>query len=311
MAAGHLRDHQGTLTADVVFRLAGQIEQLDGAEGAALEDKGGHIRGVFHVLRARIRVTRLVRRGIVVDAEVGGRDDAHAGDLHDVPVGVGAVVRVEVAVDQLVVLHEAPVDGGLHEHEAIFLRQVEFIESSRFGVDRLDDVGDGRARAEVGDGGGALVGHGTGFFRQGRLDGQRDQRAVVGLSKGLTHLSRVLGANLVVVLRLVDVGDERVRDQKLIDGDDLLPVLDGRAEDLGARDVVFSADAPDGGELSGLARRDVADAGLVGHDRRGVERGHDFAREHLEEQGLYVAREIGLTNPARNSVCHCVVSLWN
>jgi hypothetical protein len=51
-----------------------------------------------------------------------------------------------------------------------------------------------------------------------------DDDLVEVLRERLHHLIAVLGANLVVVLHFVDVGDEDRRDQDVIEGDDALVV---------------------------------------------------------------------------------------
>jgi hypothetical protein len=123
--------------------------------------------------------------------------------------------------------------------------------------------------------------------------------------EGEAALTRVLGANLEVVLRLVDVRDEDAREQEVVDVDDALVDVRDLTDDLGAGRVVARGHFPGGRERGGLAAGDRTDHLLVLHQVDLVEGGEHFAREDLEEESVIRAGAVYLAQAEYGCVCHC------
>ena len=127
---------------------------------------------------------------------------------------------------------------------------------------------------------------------------------VVGIGQSAANLLRVRTTYIVVVHRLVNVGDKRMRDQQVINGDDSLVRRQVETIDLLTRSVVLSADLTQNRELRGLAVLDVANHVLVFSHTVLFESSQNFASEDLQEQGLGITSGVDLTNTGNGSVSH-------
>src|SRR4051794_38895725 len=99
-------------------------------------------------------------------------------------------------------------------------------------------------------------------------------------------LIRVDRANVILVLQLFDLSNERIADDEVIEGDQNLIVLHVLAEDLGARSVIAGVHAERRGELSALRAADGPGADLVFQLYSDLKRGENFTREDREPQGI-------------------------
>jgi hypothetical protein len=107
-----------------------------------------------------------------------------------------------------------------------------------------------------------------------------------------------------VRLRLVDVGDEGVRDEQVVDGDHDLGLILTSADDLGTGSVVLGDSAAERRELRGLTAGDGANLSAAQSDVVLFERGQDFASEDFEKERINVASTIDLTDARHSGVCH-------
>jgi len=237
---GELRNHQGTLPANIIFHFARQIEELDSTERFLLHEKGDGIVRVNSVLAVVIRVTGRRR---VVHGEVVGLHNREASNLLDLTVAVRtAVAGVVEEVQQLIVVDEAVVRRRRDNEITLILRDVMLVELLSRRVGRINDVLNGRRCADVRRVSVGLIDRALTDTSHvaASLDRQRQEVPVVGLSKRLTHLVGVLGANVEVRNRLVNASDEGIRNEQIIDGDDLLILLELSSGDFSTRRVVVS-----------------------------------------------------------------------
>ena len=132
---------------------------------------------------------------------------------------------------------------------------------------------------------------------------------VPSLGQHTTNFGRVVTAHVVVVLGFVDLGDEHRRDQQVVDGDDLLVVFDGAAEDFVTGRVVIGRRATHNRERCRFARGDRARHHAVLRLVLGFEDRHDLAREYLHEQFVGEASAQSLAEAGCGCISHSGVSL--
>src|SRR5690606_18432505 len=140
--------------------------------------------------------------------------------------------------------------------------------------------------------------------RTRRQNTQLQEVAIHGAGEDAALLRGVHRADIVVVHRLVNVGDEGVRNQQIINGDDHFIVGHSLTHDFITRNVVTSGSLTNHREGGGFAVLDVP----RGHIRENLvvlrEGGQDFTRVHLQEKSLGVTGQVSLTKAGYSSVCH-------
>jgi hypothetical protein len=241
--------------ARIVVATDGNVRALQGANGAALHDERNR-RGEVALIGSRASVDVHAVRQVVRlhDGQTSQRLEL-AGRIR--------ACTAPVLVDELGVLGGEPILRRSQERIAVTIGDLLLVER----LSRGEDAGGERVRV----GAVGSVGQRGAVRRVGNAGATGREVTHLGhglvevLREGGNHLIAVLGADFVVVLHLVDVGDEHRRDQDVIERDDALVVLDRAAGDFGAGSVVGRSGLTDSRELLPVFASITRSVGLYLH----------------------------------------------
>ena len=241
---------------------------------------------------------------VLTERSVNGLHHVQASNTQHLRASVFTFTTPE-AVHDLRVLSQQVVRSRVQEREAVILRDELLVQLLSSGEQSSHQLLSGRVSQQTSIGhlaAASLGGNRSGVTRS--LHCQLQDVLVVGIGQSAANLLRVRTTYIVVVHRLVNVGDKRMRDQQVINGDDSLVRRQVETIDLLTRSVVLSADLTQNRELRGLAVLDVANHVLVFSHTVLFESSQNFASEDLQEQGLGITSGVDLTNTGNGSVSH-------
>ena len=268
-------------------------------------NSGGGIHSVLVTSASLHRVTaRSNGQDILTKRTVHGIHHVQASNTQHLRTSVFTFTTPE-AVHDLRVLSQQVVRSRTQVREAFIFRDELLIQLLSSGEQSSHQLLSGQVSQHTG------ISHltTTSFSRDRRwftssLHCQLQDVLVVGIGQRTANLLRVRTTHIVVVHRLINVGDKRMRDQQVINGDNSLVRRQVETSDLFTWGVVLSANLTQNRELSGLAVLDVANHVLVFSQAVLFESSQNFTSEDLHEQGLGIARGVDLTNTGSGSVSH-------